>query len=224
MWINTWGGQLKMGRNTCTDPSANCRPQETVIIGGETVTGPSFTSDPFNGGFPPPPNGGTPPPPNGGNPPPPSGGTTVPVGDADGDLIGDSLESNPDLQGQFSMNPNNAGQPARQTFDASRLAGTWTAGPDPLFGATATVVFSTATMPWSYTMEASINGVPLVSDSGTWNLPDPAAAGPREAIVLHSSNTALPPEEQTKSIPVVFLDPGYTKVVVNLNELYTKAP
>lgn len=48
VWFNTWGGMLRAGKDTCTTPTDGsipvCQHSEVVILGGETVEGPSFTA------------------------------------------------------------------------------------------------------------------------------------------------------------------------------------
>lgn len=43
VWFNTWGGTLRVGKDTC-DSSNICTHSETTILGGETVSGPTFTA------------------------------------------------------------------------------------------------------------------------------------------------------------------------------------
>lgn len=48
VWFNTWGGMLRAGKDTCTTPTDGsmpvCQHSEVVILGGETVEGPSFAA------------------------------------------------------------------------------------------------------------------------------------------------------------------------------------
>ncbi len=41
MWFDTWGGVLKIGKDTCTS-TGECVHQETIITGGELIDGPKF--------------------------------------------------------------------------------------------------------------------------------------------------------------------------------------
>jgi hypothetical protein len=229
IWFNTWGGQLKVGKPTMCEPGAMCPPPvEQTIIGGETVTGPSFTSDPFNGGgymppttgpgYVPPatdPGGYVPPTTDpGGYVPPTTGGGYMPPVDSDLDRIADDIEANAAALGLPPMDPQNPAVPQQWPFDCSKLPGTW--GSTAMGGVMLVTIVATAPDGLSGTYTASFtppagSPEPAYNGSGTW-----VSDGAKVDTIATSSSDPGEPLNVPMPLAVVFLDAAYSQIILDL--------